>query len=134
MSQQNTVGPRGLQRNEPQGPESTRGALCFAPTVDIFETESELLLYADLPGVNPADVDLRYERGELSLRAKAPTRQRTGQLLLGEFEPVDYYRMFRVNESVDATRIEADFKNGVLIVHLPKQEEAKPKQVRIRAQ
>jgi HSP20 family protein len=115
------------------GAESTRSAACYTPRVDIFETEAELLLYADLPGINPGDVDLRYEKGELTLTAKATRRERRGQLVLGEFEDGDYYRVFRVNESIDAARIEADYKQGVLIVHLPKQEKARPKQVRIRA-
>jgi HSP20 family protein len=133
MSQQNLQNTRPPQRSEPSSTESTRGALCCTPSVDIYETETELLLYADLPGVQPQDVDLRYERGELTLNAKAPTSPPAGQLLAGEFEAVDYHRMFRVNEAIDASRIDAEFKQGVLIVHLPKQEEARPKQVQIRA-
>jgi HSP20 family protein len=115
-------------------PESTRGVPCFTPGVDIFETDAELLLYADLPGVNPKEIDLRYERGELTLTARAPRREHRGRLLLGEYEEGDYLRVFRVNETIDASRIEADYKQGVLVVHLPKQERARPKQVRIRAE
>jgi HSP20 family protein len=115
-------------------PETTRGALCFTPPVDIFETEGELLLYADLPGVDPKEIDLRYERGELTLTAKAARPERHGQLLAAEFEQGDFYRLFRVNETIDPNRIEADYKQGVLIVHLPKQEKARPKQVLVRTQ
>jgi HSP20 family protein len=134
MPQPNIPATPTRQRFEGKGPESTRGTLVYSPGVDIFETEAELLLYADLPGVNPQDIDLRYERGELTLTAKALRRETPGQLLLGEFEEGDYYRVFRVNESIDAAHIEAEYKRGVLLVHLPKQEQAKPKQVRVRTQ
>jgi len=120
-------------RPETHAPESTRNGLYFAPRVDIYETEGELTLYADMPGIDPQGVDLRYERGELTVKAKAPARERAGHQLLGEYEEGDYYRVFQVHESIDAGRIEAEYKNGVLIVHLPKQEEVKPKQVAIRA-
>jgi len=56
-------------RGEQMTPESTRGVF-FTPRVDIYETDDELTLYADVPGVGPADVDLRYEGGELILHAR----------------------------------------------------------------
>jgi HSP20 family protein len=134
MAQNNLQGVPVRQRPDGGGVESTRGNRVFAPGVDIYETESELLLFADLPGVNPKDIDLRYERGELTLTAKAAQRERPGRLLAAEFEDGDYYRVFRVNETIDATHIDAEYKQGVLLVHLPKQEQAKPKQVRVRGQ
>ncbi len=113
-------------------PENTRDGKYFSPRVDIFETESELLLYADLPGVAPQDVDLRYERGELILRGKVAEPARRGQPVVEEFETGDFYRVFQIHETIDAAKIEAEYKNGVLIVHLPKQESVKPKQVKIK--
>lgn len=118
--------------NEPQRAETTRDYKYFAPRVDIYETDAELLLYADLPGVNPEGVDLRYERGELILKAKAAPHEHQGHLVLGEYEEGDFFRVFQIHETIDAARIEAEYKNGVLIVHLPKQEALKPKQVQIR--
>jgi len=112
--------------------EATRNGQFFTPRVDIVETETELLLYADMPGVNPYDIDLRYEQGELKLRGKVQPRETVGNLVFSEFEVGDFYRVFQVQESIDASKIEAEFKNGVLIVHLPKQESVKPKQVPIR--
>ena len=123
-----------VRKNDSPAPsEATRGARFFSPRVDIFETENELLLLADLPGVNPQDIDLRYERGELMLRGKVNPAPPHGQAILEEFETGDYYRVFQIHESINAARIEADYKNGVLTVHLPKQEAARPKQVQIRA-
>ncbi len=114
--------------------EETRGDRFFTPRVDIVENDKELLIYADMPGALPHDIDLRYENGELTLRGKVAPGDRSGHLIFGEYDVGDYYRVFQVHESIDSTRIEAEFKNGVLVVHLPKQEALKPKQVPIRLQ
>ena len=119
---------------ESRAPEATRGSNYFAPPVDIFENDKELTLYADLPGVRPEDIDLKYERGELILHGRVSARQHPGNLLLGEYQEGDYYRVFRIHESIDSTRIGAECKNGVLIVHLPKVEAARPRQINVRAQ
>jgi HSP20 family molecular chaperone IbpA len=113
--------------------ENTRSGRHFAPRVDIYENDHELLLYADLPGVAAGDVDLRYERGELTLQGKAKLHEHAGQPILGEYEVGDYYRVFQIHESIDASKIEAEHKNGVLTVHLPKQEAVKPKLVSVRS-
>jgi len=112
--------------------ETTRNGKFFAPRVDIYETEHELLLFADLPGVRPGDIDLHYERGELVMRAKVTPSQHGGPVVLNEYDVGDFYRVFQIHESIDASKIEAEYKNGVLTVHLPKQESVKPKQVTIR--
>lgn len=114
--------------------ESTRAGFYFTPRVDIYETDNDLTLFADVPGVKPADVNLRFERGELILQARIQQRDRAGQLLENEYEEGDYYRVFQIHESIDSTRIEAECKSGVLTVHLPKAEAAKPRQVQIRAE
>jgi len=112
--------------------ETTRNGNYYTPRVDIFETETELLLYADMPGVRPEGIDLRYENGELILRGKVERPQVKGTLIFGEYDVGDFYRVFQVHETIDASKIDAEHKNGVLLVHLPKQETAKPKQVAIR--
>jgi HSP20 family protein len=120
-------------RPENGNAEMTRNGSSYnTPRVDIVETDTELLLYADMPGVAPDGIDLRYENGELILRGKVKGTQVQGHFIFGEFEPGDFYRVFQVHESIDASKISADAKNGVLIVHLPKQEAVKPKQVPIR--
>lgn len=110
-------------------PTSTR---IFTPRVDIIENETGVLLYADLPGVRPEDVDLRFEQGELTLIGKVQPRTASGRVLFAEYELGDFQRVFQVPDTIDAGKIDAEFKNGVLIVRLPKQEVAKPKQVQIR--
>jgi HSP20 family protein len=118
-------------RTEQMTPESTRGVF-FTPRVDIYETDNELTLYADIPGVSPEDVDLRYEGGELVLRGRVKPRHRDEDFALQEYEEGDYYRAFSIHESIDAGKIEAECKNGVLMVHLPKVERARPKQITVR--
>ncbi len=127
----NVVPTPRKDRAEVTVPETTRGGLYFTPRVDIFETDKELTLFADLPGVRPEDVDLHYENGELVLHGKVQPRRGNQQLLLGEYEEGDFYRVFTIHESIDAQKIAAECKNGVLIVHLPKVEAAQPLRINV---
>ena len=120
------------ERADQTNPERLRGGAYFTPRVDIVETDNELTLYADLPGAKPADVDLRYENGELVLHGRCQPRQPERGMLLNEYEVGDFYRAFTVGESIDGSKISADFKNGVLTIHLPKMEKAKPRQITVR--
>jgi HSP20 family protein len=123
--------PQKERANETR-PERMRGGVYFTPRVDIVESDNELVLYADLPGVRPEDVDLRYEQGELTLQARCRPRHPERGHLLSEYEVGDFYRAFAVGEAIDASKISAEFKNGVLTVHLPKMEQVKPRQITVR--
>lgn len=120
------------ERVEKPRSELTRGGNHFTPRVDIYETENELTLFAEMPGVRPEDVDLHYEQGELVMRARVRPRSEGKHLLLQEYEEGDFYRAFNIHESIDASRISADCKNGVLIIHLPKAEAVKPRQITVK--
>jgi len=120
-------------RTEPAVPEATYGGNYFTPRVDIVETEKELTLFADVPGVRSEDVDLRYDKGELILHARVQPRPGTANRLLSEYEVGDFYRAFSIHESIDSTKIGAECKNGVLTVHLPKVEAVQPRQINVRA-
>jgi HSP20 family protein len=119
------------ERNESR-PEATRGVQ-FMPRVDIYETDKELTLLADVPGVRPEDVDLHYEKGELTLQGTVRPRH-GGRFLAQEYETGDFYRTFTIHESIDASRIEAECKNGVLTVHLPKAEAVRPRQIQVKGE
>jgi len=121
-------------RNHVEQPrtEQTRGGITFTPRVDIVETETELLLYAELPGVKPDDVNLKYEKGELTLHAKVAPRLPQQGLLLREYEEGDFFRSFTIHESIDAGKIEAQCKNGILVVHLPKVPAVQPRQISVK--
>jgi HSP20 family molecular chaperone IbpA len=121
------------QGKEVGAPERTRGGVTFTPRVDIVETSDELLLYADLPGVQPADLDIRFENGELVLLGKCGARHENANFLLNEYGVGDFYRAFAISETIDSGRIAAELKNGVLTVHLPKTERAKPKRISVKA-
>lgn len=112
--------------------ENTRGSQYFVPAVDIYETEEELLLFADIPGVSSDNINLHFENGELILEGRVPQRQRPGKALSLEYEEGGYYRVFQVHESIDTSRIAAECKNGVLRVHLPKEEKVKPRKVAVK--
>jgi HSP20 family molecular chaperone IbpA len=112
--------------------ESTRGGTLFTPRVDIVETDKELLVYADVPGVKADDVDLRFENGELLLHGRIEPTEQSRNVLLNEYEEGDFYRVFAVHESIDASRISAECKNGVLTVHLPKVEAVQPRQINVQ--
>jgi HSP20 family protein len=121
-------------RAEATTPEQTRGGPYFVPRVDIFETHKELTLYADVPGVRPEDVDLRYEGGELILHGRVQPRHEGRNFLLNEYDVGDFYRAFTIHESIDSSQISAECKDGVLLLHLPKLAEAQPRQIAVRAQ
>jgi HSP20 family protein len=109
-------------------------SLMFTPRVDILESEDELLLLADLPGVKVEDVDIRFENGELQLHGRCAARQEGADYLLAEYDVGDFFRAFTITEEVDADKIAAELKNGVLTVHLPKSEKAKPKRIAVKGE
>jgi HSP20 family protein len=113
--------------------EAPRGVTVL-PRVDILETDDELLLLADLPGVQPQDVDVRFENGELALHGRRHPRYPDKQRVRWEAEVANYYRAFRVTEHIAGDRIAAELKDGVLTVHLPKVEAVKPRRIAVKGE
>jgi HSP20 family protein len=111
--------------------DDTRAAT-VAPRVDVLETENEFLLLADLPGVRPDDVDVRFEQGELTVHGRRTAADGKRRALHGEYAGANFHRVFAVTDTVAADRIEADLKNGVLTVRLPKVEAVKPRKIAVR--
>lgn len=116
-----------------EGGELTREGLYFSPAVDICETEKELVILADMPGVKPGGVDIELKDGVLSIEGKATGLTQSGETLLSEYRKGNYFRSFRVTDTVDAGKIAANLSNGVLKVTLPKHEKAKPKKIPVTA-
>lgn len=113
-------------------PEPTRNQPSYRPNVDIVERSDELLIFADMPGVNPDDVSINFQEGSLTIHGQIKPRQAEDtRYLLNEYGVGDFYRDFRVSEAVDAARIAAEYSDGVLIVHLPKVEAVKPRTIRV---
>lgn len=105
----------------------------FAPRVDIYESEADVLLTADLPGVPDAGVKLQVERDELVLEASAQLPDITGDAVAQEFGNVDYRRVFLLPKGIDVDGIHAKLEHGVLQVRLPKTAQAQPKRIEVRA-
>lgn len=112
--------------------ERTRGGQIYQPNVDILEKQDELLVVADLPGVKGSEIDIRFEDGELTIHGPAAMRQEGVRYLLQEYGVGDFYRTFRVSERIDASKISAEHKDGVLLLHLPKVEAAKPRKIKVK--
>jgi HSP20 family protein len=101
------------------------------PPVDIYETSESLVLIADLPGVAKEDLDLRVDNNVLTLQGKA-SHAASGEAIYREYELVNFFRQFELSEQVDQEKIAADFKQGVLTLHLPKVEKLKPRQIEVK--
>jgi HSP20 family protein len=127
-----TNAPVKKEASEVAGPEPTRGGIHYTPRVDICESPDELLLFCDMPGVRAEDLDVHFEKNELTLHGKVRRRQSAGVCLREEYGVGDFYRSFRIAPEIDATKIAAEYRDGVLTVHLPKPEKAKPKRVAVK--
>jgi HSP20 family protein len=105
----------------------------WAPAVDIYETENELVLKADLPDVDEKDIDIRIENNMLTIRGERKFEQsvKEDNYLRVERTYGTFSRSFSLPNSVNTEAIQATYKNGVLSVQLPKRAESKPKQVKV---
>jgi HSP20 family protein len=105
----------------------------WAPAVDIYEKDGNIVLKAELPGVDPKDVDARVENNVLTLRGE---RKFDNEVKRDNYHRVEraygtFSRSFTLPNIVDTSNIKADFKDGVLHMVLPKKEEAKQRQIQI---
>lgn len=112
--------------------ERPHGGITYSPRIDIWESDDELVLYADLPGVSSEDLDIRFENRELSILGRVAPRQTNVPFLHAEFGVGDFYRTFTVGDMVDPIRIAAELNQGVLALHLPKAEKAKPRRIEVK--
>jgi HSP20 family protein len=109
----------------------------WAPAVDIYETENELVVKADLPDVNPQELDIRVEnniltiRGERKFETQGHEKVDENNYLRIERAYGPFSRSFSLTNSVKSEAIKADYHDGVLTLSVPKREEAKPKQIKV---
>lgn len=111
--------------------EKSKGLPILTPLVDVYENEDEILLHADMPGVKKDDISVNIDNGKLEisgLRKVDPIGAESWQ----EFGEAEFRRGFSVPQSIDVSKIDAELKEGVLRLHLPKAESAKPKSIEIR--
>jgi HSP20 family protein len=106
----------------------------WAPAVDIYETEHELVVKADLPDVKPEDLDVRVENNILTIRGERKFEKKVHEenYLRVERAYGTFSRSFSLASTVNTEAIKADYKDGVLSLTIPKREEAKPKQIKVQ--
>lgn len=128
-----------LTSKEPQDVAATdrdanRRAMAFTSAVDIFEQDETTVILADMPGVEPDDVDVSLESQVLTLRGKVKPHAPDGyRLVSSEYRIGDYVRVFTLSDDIDVAKINAEFKNGVLRLELPRSTETKPKKISVKA-
>ena len=111
--------------------ETTRDRQYISPAVDIYESEEALTLMADMPGVGKEQLEIDVDQGVLTLSARIDQEVKE-KSLYQEFRPSGYYRQFRLLEEFDVTKADAQIKNGVLTLRLPKSEAAKPRKIAVK--
>jgi HSP20 family protein len=106
----------------------------WVPPCDIFETRNELVMKFELPEVKKEDVEVKLEQNVLTLRGERKFEEKTDRDNYHRVERHygEFLRSFNVPAYVDATRINTEFKDGVLTITLPKNEEARPKQINVK--
>ena len=113
--------------------EQTKPGVVFTPSVDIFETDRELTLLADLPGVKAENLTIDLRENTLTLTGEVEPFERANEKdILIEYEEGKYYRQFSLSNVIDQSRINANLTDGVLRLILPKVEEAKPRKIEVR--
>ncbi len=105
----------------------------WAPRVDIYETENELILKADLPGLQDEDIDVRVENNMLTIRGERNFEKDVNEdnYLRVERAYGSFTRSFSLPNTVNSESVRAEYRNGVLTLHMAKREESKPKQIKI---
>lgn len=114
--------------------EQTRSGVTFSPSVDIFETDQQITLLADMPGVEPEGLDIDLRDSVLTLSGTVKPFEGTDEKdLLIEYEVGQYFRQFTLSEVIDQERIDAKLKDGVLRLTLPKVAKAAPRTITVTA-
>ena len=120
-----------LVKTEKEMVEKSRPIPTVAPVVDIYENDDEILLHADMPGVEKDKITANVDNGTLTITGVRELETK-GVATWEEFGNVEYRRNFSVPQTIDVEKVNAELKGGVLKLHLPKSEAAKPKQIEIK--
>lgn len=118
----------------PERGEVMQAGPVFWPAADIYETDEEVVLLMDMPGVAPDGVDVTLERGVLTVRGQAPAESHEGyRQIYAEYGAGTFERVFTISETIDRDRIQAGQKDGVLTLVLPKSAPAKARKIQVSA-
>jgi len=120
-----------LVKSDKEMVEKSRRTPTMTPMVDIYENDDEILLHADMPGVEKDKITVNVDNGTLTITGVRELETK-GAVTWEEFGNVEYKRDFSVPQSIDVEKVNAELKDGVLRLHLPKSEAAKPRQIEIK--
>lgn len=121
-----------MSKYEERAPERVQQRVTITPRVDVYENANELLLLADVPGVNKEGISIQLDKGQLTIEASR-AEEKTGSPLVAEYRAIDYARVFTIPQGIDASKIDAQLSGGVLRLRLPKSEALKPRRIEVRA-
>ena len=114
--------------------ERTRSRRVFVPRADIYETDNEIIVLADIPGANEKNVDITLEKNVLPINAYIEPAIPSGfDIAYAEYEEGDYQRSFRLSDEIARDKIEASVSEGVLRLRLPKLQEAATRKITVTA-
>lgn len=126
----NSITEQSPERKLHAGEETRAPEKFLRPAVNIIEDQSGLRLTADLPGASKESLEIHVEKGILTINAPV-AMQSKGRSIYSEFEWASYYRQFQLPEVIDQSKVRAEFNNGMLTLHLPKMEAAKPRRIEV---
>jgi len=121
---------KDMTRKEQGAVELTRSVRQVAPLVDIYENDDEIMLHAEMPGVRKDDITVNIDNGSLTLTGLRSLKH-DGAADWEEFGDVEYQRAFSVPQTIEVNKVKAELKDGILALHLPKSEAAKPRFIEI---
>lgn len=135
MADEDTRSLQAKEKAEVASPaEQTSPGLVFTPEVDIFETDKEITLLADMPGVKAKDLLIGLRKNVLSLDGEVELPEGADEAdVFREYRTGKYSRQFKLSEIIDQSKIDAELKDGVLRLKLPKAEAAKPRKIAVKA-
>jgi HSP20 family protein len=134
MANESTSKELEIQKQEVVSPEErTRDRRAFIPHTDIYETDDQIVVVADIPGAGEENIDITLEKNILSINAYIePEEYEDYSLALAEYEIGDYQRTFRLSDEIDTDNINATVKDGVLRLYLPKAAKAMTKKISVQ--
>jgi HSP20 family molecular chaperone IbpA len=113
--------------------EQTRPGAVFTPAVDIYETEKEIIILADMPGVKAKDINISLHDNVLTLEGDVTPPESSNEIdIIREYRTGKFYRQFTLSQLIDQAKIDAEIKDGVLKVILPKVEAATPRKIEVK--
>lgn len=105
----------------------------YLPAFDVWQSDDRVILQGDLPGVAPDQLEIQFEEGTLKLRGKIHPRLPSAGVLRREYGVGNYERHFAIGENIDAERITATLRDGVVTIELPIVAKAQPRRIEIQS-